>query len=178
MAAPIRPASAKTYGAEKWVFVPTIADTDAPTVAEVTAVSGLDISCYLFGDSGRPTQSTNRVTAQRRICDTAVYERIGDTTYAGGELLYALDPQAAAGSDGKKAWETLPAGTTGYLVRRFGLPVATDFAAGQFVDAFPVELGPAMPTASGDGEAGEVAATQAFAVTGPPAFVKAIAAAA
>lgn len=174
MAAPIRPAATKAFTREKWQFVPVIANTSAPTLVEIIAAAGLDVSCYLFDSTARPGQNTNTVTLERRVCDGAQYEQIGITTYSGGEALWALDPQAAAGSDGKKAWEKLTPGTKGFFVRRLGIDVNTDFAVGQFVDVFPVELGPAMPTKAGDGEAAEVAATQTFAVTSAPAFVKAI----
>lgn len=176
MAAPIRPASSKAYGREKWVYVPTIANTSAPTVAEVTAVSVLDISCYLYESSARPTGSTNLVDRERRICDTTTFQQVGTTTYAGGEMVASLDPQAAALSDGKKAWEKFPEGTTGYLVRRLGTVVATDLAAGQFVDVYPVEFGAPIPGTVGDGESRENSFTSTFAITGPPAFIKAIAA--
>lgn len=175
MTAPIRPASTKTYGKEKWSFVATIASIASPTALEINAGTSLDVSCYLFDSSDRPTQNTNRVTRERRICDKASFEQIGTTTYGGGNLMYAVDPQAAALSDGKKAFEKLPEGTVGFLVRRLGIDVNTDFAVGQFVDVFPIEVGPQMPTRQGDGESSEAAITQAFAVTSPPAFIKAIA---
>lgn len=174
MAAPIRPASSKAYGREKWSFVPAIADISAPTVAEVTAATALDISCYLFDSSTRPGQSTNLVTKERRICDTKQFQQVGDTNPSGGEITYALDPQAASGSDGKKAWEALVDGGTGYLVRRLGVDVDTDFTTGQFVDVFPVEFGPSMPTTVGDGESRENGAVSSFAVTSDPAYVVAI----
>lgn len=174
MAAPVRPAATKTFQAEKWVWVPTIANINAPTLTEVNAATGLDISCYLHSDTTRPTQNTNRVQLARRLCDGAQYEQIGTTTYAGGDMKYAVNPQAAAGSPAKAAYEKFPEGTTGYLVRRLGINVQTDFATGQFVDVFPVSFGPAMPMPSSDGEEQEAVVMQSFAVTGPPAFIKAI----
>lgn len=174
MAAPINPGATKAFGKEKWAFVPTIADINAPTVTAVNGASALDISCYLFDDFGRPSQSTNVVTKKRRVCDTVQYQQIGVTTYGSGELQYSVDPQAAAASNGKKAWEKFPAGTTGFLVRRLGLDVNTDFAAGQFVDVFPVELGPPMPMVIGDGETAEVGVTNTFAITSAPSFIKAL----
>lgn len=176
MAAPIRPASSKSYGREKWQFVPTIASIVAPTITEINAVSGLDISCMLFEPSARPTASTNLVDRERRICDTVTFQQVGTTTYAGGEMIAAVDPQAAAASDGKKAWEKFVEGTTGFLVRRLGILVATDFAAGQFVDVFPVEFGVPVPGTVGDGEARENSFSVTFAITSTPAFIKAIAA--
>lgn len=176
MAEPIRPAATSTFGRENWIFVPTVADQDSPAVAEVNSASGLDISRVLMASTGRPAQATNRVTAERRLGDTEQYEFIGTTTYTGGDMTYAFNPQGAAASDGKKLWELIPGGTTGYLVRRMGVDSATTPAAGQFVDVYPVEFGPSIPGTSGDGEEAESIASASFAVTGPPSFNVAIAA--
>lgn len=175
MAAPINPGSAKVFGREKWIFAPTIANTSAPTVAELTGASALDISCYLFDDFGRPQKSTNSVTKNRRVCDTVQYQQIGITQYQGGDMLAAWDPQAAAGSNGKKAWEKFVSGATGYLVRRHAIDVNTDIAIGQFVDVVPVEIGPCMPGTAGDGEAAEAAFMTTYTVTAAPAWNKAVA---
>lgn len=174
MAAPVRPASSKAFGREKWVFVPTIANITAPTVAEVTAGTVLDISCYLFESSGRPEASTNLVERERRLCDTTSFQQVGTTSYSGGQMVASFDPQAAALSDGKKAWEKFTEGTTGYLVRRLGVAVATDLDTGQFVDVFPVEFGVPVPGTVGDGESRENSFTSQFAITSTPAFNKAI----
>lgn len=171
MAAPIRPTPVKAYTRDKWAFVPTIAaTTQIPTTLEANAVGSLDISLMAFDDTGKPAQSTNRPTKPKRLGDAAVYEQIGDVTFTGGTMLVQMDPQAAAGSNGKKAWEKFVAGTTGYLVRRIGLPIVTDFTAGQFVDVYPVEYGVPMPTTQGDGETAEAAFSVEYAVTGPPTF--------
>jgi len=176
MTEPLRPSATKTHGRENWLFIPALADKAAPTVAEITAAGGLDITRIVFADSGQPSQSTNRVNAQRRLGDTTTSEFIGDTSYTGGDITYALDPQAAAGAEGKKLWELIPEGTTGYLVRRLGIARDVTPAAGQFVDVFPVEFGPSMPTKVGDAESAEAAAMATFAVTDKPEFVVAIAA--
>lgn len=176
MADPIRPAATLTHGRENWIFVPTIADVTAPSVTEVTATSALDITRIAFASTGEPSQSTNRVTSERRLGDTVVFERIGDTSYTGGDMLYQFAPQAADGSDGKKMWEKIPEGTSGFLVRRMGVARATAPTAGQFVDVYPVEFGPSIPTKSGDGESSEAAASCAFAITDQPAFNVALAA--
>lgn len=173
MAAPVRPAGAKAYGREKWLFVPAIADVNAPKVTEMTATGVLDMSCYFYSDSGRPDVSQNRVQAPKRVCDTSQFESLGDASWTGGDAMYAVDPQAATGSDGKKAFEALPEGTTGFLVRRFGKAFDTDVAVGDFVSTFPVEFGKVLDTIEGDGESAEVAIKQAYAVTGEPGILKA-----
>lgn len=171
MAAPLRPTSTKAYGREKWSYVATIASTAGiPTLVEVTAGTSLDISCMLFDSTAKPAKTTNLVDRQRRLCDTVTYQQVGTTTYAGGEMLAAFDQQGAAASNGVKAWEKFPAGTTGYLVRRLGIDVNTDFATGQFVDTFPVEFGVPFPIVQGDGESAEVGFSSTFAITGPVAL--------
>ena len=176
MAEPLRPTPAKVYGRENWIFCPTMASPSAPSVAELTAGSALDITNIAFADGApTPSQSTNLVAQPKRLGDTTEQQFVGTTTYGGGEMTYALSPQAAAGSDGKKAWEALGAGVTGFLVRRMGVTKSTTVTTGQFVDVYPVEFGPSMPTKSGDGEAAESAATATFAVTGAPQFLKAVA---
>lgn len=181
MAEPLRPASRNVFGKENWIFVPTIADITAPTVAEVTAASALDITNIAFASAGpTPSQSTSLATAERRVGDTKARQRIGQTTYAGGEMTYQFDPQGAAASDVVKAWETFGSeGTTGFLVRRQGIAKATTPAAGQFVDVYPVEFGPSMPTSIGQQDSEETAAVCTFAITdvqNGPVFKKAIAA--
>ena len=176
MAEPLRPTPAKTYGRENWLFVPTIANVASPLATELGAASAIDITNIVFNDGApTPSQSTNLVSQNRRFGDTTESQFVGTTTYAGGEMTYALDPQAASGSAGKKVWEALGAGVSGYLVRRQGVSKATAPTTGQFVDVYPVEFGPSMPTRSGDGEASEAAAVCTFAVTSAPAFNKAVA---
>lgn len=179
MAEPLRPAPAKLYGRENWIFIPTIASgTLAPTVAEASGASSLDITRIAFADGApEPSQSTNLVDQNRRFGDTTLAQFVGTTTYAGGQMTYQFDQQGAAASDPVKAWEKFKntSGTvTGFLAKRSNLPRATAPAAGQFVDVYPVEIGPSMPTKSGDGENAEGAAVCTFAITGDPAFKVAI----
>ena len=176
MAEPLRPTATKVHGRTNWVLVLTAGDINALTVAELTGASSLDITRIAFDSTGKPAQSTNRVTAQRRLGDTKTYEFIGDSSITGGDLVYAFADQAAAGEDGKKLFEKIPEGTTAILVERKGVPRATDFTAGQFYNAYPVEFGPSFPVDAGDAEAAESAMTAAFAITGEAAVNEAIAA--
>lgn len=176
MAAPIRPNGVQTFGKEKWSFVTTIANKNAPTAAEINAASSLDISGFLYSEGFEGFNAEpSRVNAPRRVLDTVVNQSLGTTTFSMSDLLYSYDPQAAAASDGKKALEKLVEGTTGYFVRRLGIDADTDFAAGQFVDVVPVALGPQVPVKTSSGEEGEAAIRQAVSVTGEIARNKAIA---
>jgi hypothetical protein len=174
MAEPYRPGATKTYGRENWVLIPTVADINAITPTEWNAASSIDVTRVLFASTGKPTQTTNRVTAERRLGDTKQYEFIGTSTVTGGDMLYAFADQEAAASDGKKLYEALPEGTSMVLAQRRGLTRATTAATGQFYNAYPVEFGPSFPADAGDGEAAESAMTCAFAVTDEPAINKAL----
>ena len=176
MAEPLRPASTPTYGKENWILVLTAADINAITVAEINATSSLDITRIAFASTGKPAQSTNRPTAERRLGDTKTYEFIGTSNVTGGDLLYAFNPQGALLSDGKKLFEKIPEGTTAILVQRRGIARATAVAAGQFYNAYPVQFGPSFPADAGADEAAEAAMSAAFAITGEIAISKAVAA--
>ena len=73
-----------------------------PKISEVTGGSTLDVSCYLFDETDKPTVESNRVTRKRRLCDKTQEEGFGVVKYNGGTLRYAVSPQAAAGSSGKR----------------------------------------------------------------------------
>lgn len=171
MTEPLRPSAAKTYGRENWIFIPTIASaTLAPTVAEITAATALDITRIAFAGA-EPTfnATTNRVKLDRRVGDTEAFEFIGETSYEGGECVMQFSPQAAAGADGKKAIEKFVTGLTGYLAKREDVARATTPIAGQFLSwVVPVEFGPPIPAKQGEGEAGQAAFKTTYAVTSAP----------
>jgi hypothetical protein len=174
MTAPVRPNDEKAFGREAWVFVPTIASTAAPTAAELTGASTLNISLMIFEESGRPERSVSRPTKPVRVGDTIVFEQIGLESFTGGTMIFQFDSQSAAASTGKKAIEKFVAGLTGYLVRRVGDLVTGDFIATDFVDMFPCEFSAPFPTTIGDGESKVGAFASEFAITAQPIFNKAV----
>jgi hypothetical protein len=96
MAAPIRPAATKAFGAEKWVFVPTIADPTAPKLStELNAAGALDVTKMFFSSSARPDASANMAKAERRLGDVESFEFVGETSYTLGEVRYSFNPQGA-----------------------------------------------------------------------------------
>lgn len=177
MTTPSRPAATKTFGRENWIFLLTCTQS-APTAAQVNSGTGLDITNIVFADGApAPSQSTNLVDQNKRFGDTTTSQFVGTTTYAGGEMHYQFNPQGAAASTGVKLWEKIlnaPGTVSGYLVRRQGIDPATTPVAGDFVDVFPVEFGPSMPTTQGSDESAEAAAVVSFAVTAAPTFKVAI----
>lgn len=174
MTSPIRPAAAKTYGREKWLFVAALANAASPKVTELAGSGTIDMSCYFYGDTARPTLSQSGVTSPVRICDTQQYQSLGSAQWTGGNAMYAVDPQATTGADGKKALAALPNGTTGFLVKRVGINVNTDFAIGDFVSVYPIQLGVQADVTEGSDEAAEVAIQQAYVITGPPQIITAV----
>lgn len=172
MAAPIKPQKKTSNGKDTWWFVPAIADQAEPVITEVNSASGLNFTCYLMAEQEGVTGSTNKATLARLLCETATTEVIENTVWSMADVMGVFDPQAVAGSDGKKAWEKFKDGATGYFVRRQGVvnSVSADVSTGQFVDVIPVEVGPATPGKTSTGADGIYAFTAAVSVTGTPSF--------
>ena len=177
MAAPIKPALKRALANDSWVFVPAIANPDSPVLAEVTAASGFNLSCSVFGEQEGFTATTEKVTLPRRNCESETFEVNGSTNYAAPDFLIAFDPQAAAGSDGKLAWETLEDMMEGFMVRRQGKDANTDIETGDFVDVVPVQLGVKVPTKTGTGADGVYAFTVGASITNTPSWNVAVVAA-
>jgi hypothetical protein len=170
MTAPLKPALKRAFGNDSWGFVAAVADITAPTVAELTAVGGFNLSCSLFGDQGDLSATTGKVTLPRLLCETQTYESNDATNYAAADLVVSFQPQAASGSDGKKAWEAMDDLSSGFLWRRQDVDPQTAITAGQFVDVVPVDLGVKAPMKTSNDASGVYAFTQGASVTGAPSF--------
>ena len=165
---PIDPTGVTAQGNVKVIYVATIADPTAPKLTETGAASSLDLSCFLYEGGWAPTQDTAKGPAPRRLCSRIVYEKFGTTTQSLADLQYAVQPQAAAASDGKKAMEKLVEGATGWLVERLALDAVTvDMAIGQFVNVRPVVFGPQLISGDTSDEFAEFMITQPVSQTGP-----------
>lgn len=176
MVDPARPTGALTFARSNYYWVPTLADYRLPTVTEMTAASVLDFTLMAFRDqTDMPSAEFNRVTALERLGDSSSFERRGMTRHTGGNLTFAVDTQAIAGSVAKKAWETWVDGGSGFLVRRHNIPRSTAPASGHFVTVYPADVSDAIITAVGEGEAGETAGRAAYFITGEPAKLVALA---
>jgi hypothetical protein len=171
MTAPLKPALKRAFGKDSWGFVPAVAVTTAPTVAELAAAGGFNLSCSLFGDQGDLTATTGKVTLPRLLCETQTYESNDATNYSAADLVVSFQPQAASGADGKKAWEAMDDLSSGFLWRRQDVdPAGGAPTAGQFVDIVPVDLGVKVPMKTSNDASGVYAFTQGASVTGAPAF--------
>lgn len=120
-------------------FVPAIADGSAPTVAELTAQSVVDLSCYLTGDGLNLTSEQATITDER-LCTTQVYEQPGRKTNT-AEVTYIDNTNSDSETDANAAAETLVEGASGYIVTRRGVPYEESLASGQKVSVWPVRAG-------------------------------------
>lgn len=174
MAAPVKPAGVTTYGKISWGWAPTVASLTAPALTDLNATAGLNISCMTFEGFAGVSAETEKVTLTRRYCETDTFQGNGSTTYSMEDFMVHIDPQAAAATAGKKAWETLVTGATGYMWQRIGILATTDLAAGQFVNLFPVEIKRNLPTTTADDASGLAAFMVSVAITGAPSLNVAI----
>jgi hypothetical protein len=164
----INPTGVTAQGNVKLIFVATVVSQVAPKLTETGAASSLDLSCFIYEGGWEAANETNKGPAPRRLCSRVVYEKFGTTTQSINDLMYTFSPQAAALSDGKKAYEKLVEGTAGYFVVRYGLDaILTDFAIGQFVNVHPVVLGPQRIGGDTSDEFAEISVSQPVAQTGP-----------
>lgn len=123
-------------GAVKVVWVPTIANPDAPTVAEVTAGSAKDLSCYITSD-GWNTGLNEQTISDDRLCDTQTYERPGRSARSLG-IKYVENPGSTPNN---VAYATLVPRAVGYFVVRRGPAYDTALAVADKVQVWPVQMG-------------------------------------
>lgn len=169
MATPLTPAGVKVQGNIKTVFVPTLSQT-APSLAAAIGVAALEITNILYADSGRYAVDSATGAAPRRLGTSRTWQQFGTATESfNGALRYTINPQGAAGSDGKKAYEKFTVGTTGFILEVPGIDTDADLAIGQFGRVIPVKFGD--PNIIGDptDEFAEFAVEQAVIVTAPGA---------
>jgi hypothetical protein len=124
------------------ILVPAIANSAAPTVAELTAVGVVDISCYLTADGYTPGLD-EQVVSDERLCSTQVFEQPGRHTRT-LETIYIDNTNAPSAATDNKAKDTLVPGSTHFLVVRRGIAFDTTYAAGQDVWVTPIKCGQYM----------------------------------
>lgn len=148
MVAPSKPQKVSALGKDSWFWVPAIASMTAPKITEINAVSGVNISCYLLAEQEGVTSNVEKVRLARLLCETSTTEGLGEQTWSLADITGVFDPQAAAGSDGKKAWDLFKSGASGFLARRQAVvadQASPEAATGQFFDIFKVEVAKATP---------------------------------
>lgn len=158
---PFDPPGIDAAGRSKLVFVRTIADLSAPTVAEIR--SGTELSCALYAFVPASEQSTLERT---KYCYTQTRQTLGRVTTTIEALEYDYNPQDLSAA-GYGYYAALEPGVSGYIVDRRGLDVPVDWAEDQIVDIYPITLGVRTRIAVDATAEGEKLRTkQAVAVTG------------
>lgn len=109
------------------VWVPTIADTDAPTVAELTA--GTDITAYLTKD-GLETPSDQNMVDNAGLDENFDAQGVG--SFGGAIVIKAFR------TDTDAAWNLFAYGTEGYIV--VGRDSAGGIAATHVVEVYPAQM--------------------------------------
>ncbi|MCZ3386329.1 MAG: hypothetical protein LH630_05060 [Actinomycetia bacterium] len=167
MPAPLTPVGSKVLARSRLVFLPAGASLTAPSLAILNGATALDITNIAYSDSGMYSNNINKGAAPRRLGQSKVQESFNPSQEAWGDLKYMIDPQSAALSDGRKAFEKFPEGTVGVFYWRPGISSDTDLAIGQFVIPTPITLGPRAVVSSSEDDAAEFAVTQGVIVISP-----------
>jgi hypothetical protein len=162
MTAVTLPAAITSDGNIKVWYATAIADTSAPTVAELSAGDGFDASCYLTGDGWAPT-TNEQVVTDERLCSRQTFEDLGRYTDQLA-IKYVWRQQAPTATD-NKAFTVWKRGTSGFLFVRYGTAFEDDIAAGDIGDVIPVtfDTQTRMPAAANE----KLKITQNIRVTGP-----------
>lgn len=167
MATPIKPQKKTAYAKRRLWLVDTIADATAPTATEINA--GEYVSCYPLSDQGGPVSTPNKVTLPVLLCEDDVEEDFGNTTHTHPDITFVYDPQAAAASDGKKAWDLVKDGFEGFIVWELGSVADTDdqATAGDFVTVVPCKIRVMSEEPTSTGEEGLLAFQATVVVRSP-----------
>ena len=137
--------STPSDGNVKTVIVTAIADTSAPKLTELNAVSTKDVSCYLTPDGFALTLEQATI-ADERLCSTETFGQPGRKTY--GLSLTGIDNTNSDNeTDDNDLVNALVEGTQLYLVRRRGVPFDQAFAVGDKVTVIPFKPGVKMDVA-------------------------------
>lgn len=119
------------------------ADPAQPTLAELSAATALDISCYLKKDALDNLTLSQDTEDDSRFCDSAKREAFGEQSFDQKSISHIVDPQGAGeeAEKGNLAAQQIEANGTGYLYIRMGKPQKTALAAGDVVTGFTVTTG-------------------------------------
>lgn len=154
------PETTDSYGKIS-VVVLTTKPTNLASIPVASIAAGENISCHLYGD-WMPTASTEKVSRQRKMCQTKITQSLGTTTWETPALQYSYVPQSVGtpGASGNEAYEALPEGAVVYAVQRLGLDSDAAYTAGEKVRVWPLELGPQVPGTSSEDAGGEFVINQ------------------
>jgi len=118
------------------LFVPTIANIEAPTVAELGAAGAVDITYYLTADGWNPGGDQATATDDRHT-HPQTFETPGKVSNT-LDVVYVINP---ADPDEDEARLALPDGVEGFIVSRPAVLKETAIAAAQLFDIWEIKGG-------------------------------------
>lgn len=173
MVAPSKPRKVQMNGRQSFWLVPAVADIYEPTILEINAATGINLSCSLLKTFAGLKPAFSKVTLDMYLCEVDAFEANDTTTWTMPDLAGGFDPQADEASDDKLAFEFLRDGYTGFAVFRNGIvadSATPEAVTGQFFNVAPVDITKAADT-SDPSTASNIATWMAgVSVTGTPAM--------
>lgn len=173
MVAPVKPRKVPMNGKQSFWLVPAIAIQSAPTILEINAVTGINLSCTLLKTFTGLRPTFNKATLDPVLCETDSYQGLDNTGWEMSDLAGAFDPQAAEASTDKLGFEFLREPFTGFAVFRNGVvsnSATPEATTGQFFNIAPVDI-TAAADVSDPSQATAIASWLAgVAVTGAPSM--------
>lgn len=173
MVAPAKPRKVPMNGKQSFWLVPAVANIEVPTILEINAVTGINLSCTLLKSFTGLRPTFNKATLDAVLCETDSFQGLDNTGWEMSDLAGAFDPQADDESDDKAGFEFLRDPFTGFAVFRNGVvanSATPEAATGQFFNIAPVEI-TAAADVSDPSTASSIASWMAgVAVTGAPSM--------
>lgn len=127
-------------GFTRVTWAPSVANKNAPTVAEADA--GIDLECHLTKDGLNVTVSNNEVD-DGALCEVFDAKLAGSYSVS-AELTMKRRTQDDSAND---PWTFFTYKDQGFLIVREGLPADTAYAAAQNVVVYPAEVAQKSPLA-------------------------------
>lgn len=140
------------------LFVPTIANPAAPTVAELSAGTVVPLTYSITGDGYAHTVTINEVTANRLTLKQTLQ-------YDGTEVDNLSITYVYTNTVSDTVRTALPQGTEGYIVERWAVPNENVIATADIVDVIPIKASVSVKNAPVQNQ--ELTRTQRLNVTGP-----------
>jgi hypothetical protein len=125
-------------GVTKLTWIPGVdglADPSAPTVAELTAVDAVDLSCVMVS-SYEVRADASDTTNERAVCETANVVAPTVQNYMGNLVLFRDFDADTGDPETTDPLNYFEFGTTGWFVRRLGQPYTAAYAAADQIEVY------------------------------------------
>lgn len=133
------------------MFIPGktgIADTKAPKLSEV--VAGVDLTFYFKSEGFAPSRSQD-TGKDTRYTSNSTFGSQGAVTDT-GKATYVINPASPENDVARLLLTAGGSSTFGFFVERIGVPHDQEFAAGDLVNVYPVNLGAPQPVTAATDE--------------------------